>query len=137
MLQIMVSGLLILNFSVVTELKNLSVGDYLMNVKIIGEEESQYWWCINRQGYSWIILYFLSSMSVITLKFLNLWRYWFQINTNTEHMQTMNAQRFLMNIINKKYFCCFHSFASCGLYKCSLRILNEHENRSQSVFLAL
>ena len=41
MLQITVSGLLILNFSVVTELKNLSVGDYLMNIKIIGEEESK------------------------------------------------------------------------------------------------
>ena len=41
MLQITVSGLLILNFSVATELKNLSVGDYLMNVKIIGEEESK------------------------------------------------------------------------------------------------
>ena len=41
MLQITVSGLLILNFSVVTELKNSSVGDYLMNVKIIGEEESK------------------------------------------------------------------------------------------------
>ena len=41
MLQITVSGLLILDFSVVTKLKNLSVGDYLMNVKIIGEEESK------------------------------------------------------------------------------------------------
>ena len=41
MVQITVSGLLILNFSVVTELKNLSVGDYLMNVKIIGEKESK------------------------------------------------------------------------------------------------
>ena len=41
MLQITVSGLLILNFSVVMELKNLSVGDYLMNVKIIGEDESK------------------------------------------------------------------------------------------------
>ena len=41
MLQITVSGLLILNFSVVRELKNLSVGDYLMNIKIIGEEESK------------------------------------------------------------------------------------------------
>ena len=42
----------------------------------------------------------------------------------------------LMNIINKNYFSCFHSFASRGLFKSLLRSLNDQENHSQSVFLA-